>query len=145
MAPNTFLLQISKQYLHLRFSTNGNSKNLIDFCLFYFVIVYYWFPIWSKCLTSWCGKNKLVLSINNIRSNIFEALSKSFIYKRNRSGLKTELCGTTQLTITKAFVLFFIDLNELSPTWEVAFCFLRRQWRFKFLKSPILYKNECFI
>ena len=80
-----------------------------------------WFTIWNKYLVSFCVKNKLVSSVNIIKSNMFEAFYKSLTYKRNESGPKIEPYGTRQLIVSKLVFFFFIDLNELSPIWEAAF------------------------
>ena len=60
-------------------------------------------------------KNKLVSSANIIGFNMFETFFKSLTYKRSRGGPKIELCGTSQLIVTKLVVFFFVNFNELSP------------------------------
>ena len=59
-------------------------------------------------------------SANIIGFNMFEAFFKLLTYKRSRGGPKIELCGTSQMIVTKLVVFFFIDFNELSPIWKVA-------------------------
>ena len=65
-----------------------------------------WFTIWNKYSMSSCVKYKLVSCANIIGSNMFEAFFKSFTYKINRGGPKTEPCGTPQLIVSILVFLF---------------------------------------
>ena len=59
-------------------------------------------------------------SANIIGSNMFEALSKSFTYKKNKGGPKIEPCGIPRLIVPQLVFFFFIDLNELFLILEIA-------------------------